>query len=384
MKIAINALWRATSPSGICRHAANLARSLCTRNEIERVFLIIGYWQTLYFADAFRLTHNKLSIIPVRIVNSAFARNLWYLTGLPRLVKLLGSDLVHLSFPVPIMAKRWSVPIAATLHDLYPYDAPDNFGFPRVLGHRLFLQAYIKYSDHIICDSEFTLGRLTRLFGEGIGSRASRIYNCVELLGICERQPALCELNDRPFVLCVAQHRRNKNFALLLRGFAALLRERIVTDETLLLLVGSKGPETPLISRLISALALRANVRMAQDITDAELAWLYRNTLLSVCTSTVEGFGLPLAEALQYGTPTVCSDIPVFREVGGDSCTFFSLDNANPVHGFLRACQVALQSSSRPIAHRYLFSADTIGAQHAAVYSELLHGQNAKEAQAHR
>lgn len=33
--------------------------------------------------------------------------------------------------------------------------------------------------------------------------------------------------------------------------------------------------------------------------------------------SFAEGFGLPVVEALVHGLPVLCSDIPVFREVGG-------------------------------------------------------------------
>jgi glycosyltransferase involved in cell wall biosynthesis len=380
MKVAINALWRATSPSGICRHAANLARSLCIRDEIEQVFLVIGVWQALYFAEAFQLSHKKLTILSVEIANNTWARNWWYLNGLPRLVTMQGVSVGHLSFPVPVDRKQWSVPIVTTLHDLYPYDAPDNFGFPKVLGHRVLLRTCLQHSDRIVCDSDFTRHRLTAVFGHHVSRKAIRIYSCVEPSDICERRPSLDELRDRPFLLCVAQHRSNKNLGLLLRGFAKMLGEKLISENTLLLMIGSTGPETPALLRLISSLALQASIRLAQDLPDAELAWLYRNTILSLCTSTVEGFGLPVAEALWYGARTVCSDIPVFREVGRDSCTFFSLASANPVQDLLRACDVALRKAPMPMSHSYLFSADVFGTQHVALYSELVQEQIAKAA----
>jgi glycosyltransferase involved in cell wall biosynthesis len=340
----------------------------------------VGYWQAPYFATAFQLSHHKLTIIPVRIVNNAWARNLWYVDGLPMLVKALGADIVHLSFPVPVVRKRWLIPVVATLHDLYPYDAPGNFRFPRVLGNRVLLQTCLRHSDRVVCDSDFTRDRLITLFGDHIGHKATRIYCCVDPSDTHERRPTIHEFRHRPFLLCVAQHRRNKNLGLLLNGFAAMLREQVVSEETLLLVIGSTGPETPAISRLISTLGLQANVRLVRDINDAELAWLYRNTILSLCTSTVEGFGLPLAEALHYGARTVCSDIPVFREVGKDSCTFFSLDSAHPIQSLLRACEVALRHTPVPMAHSHLFSADAVGTQHVAVYSELVREQTARAA----
>lgn len=380
MKIAINALWRARTPSGICKHAAALVRCLCLRAEVECVFLLVGSWQEQYFKQAFQLSHGKLVVRPIDISNHTCARNLWYLYGLPKLATELGADIVHLTFPVPLNRRHLTIPVVTSLHDLYPYDAPANFGFPRVLGHRLLLRQCLERSDRVACVSDFTLNRLAVLLGTTVAAKSSRIYNCVEPSHISERRPQLRNLDRGSFLLCVAQHRRNKNIDLVLQGFAAMLAEGVLSKETLLIVVGSTGPETPAIVRAISKLGLQTNIILAHGLTDAELAWLYKNTLLSLCTSTIEGFGLPLAESMQYHARVVCSDIPSFREIGGESCTYFRLSGSNLVQNFVRACECALQQPSRPMVYAPLFCADTIAAQYMGLYSDLLQARLAQAA----
>jgi glycosyltransferase involved in cell wall biosynthesis len=47
------------------------------------------------------------------------------------------------------------------------------------------------------------------------------------------------------------------------------------------------------------------------------LAAVYRRSALLLMPSEVEGFGLPVIEAMACGTPVIASDLPVLREVGG-------------------------------------------------------------------
>ena len=51
------------------------------------------------------------------------------------------------------------------------------------------------------------------------------------------------------------------------------------------------------------------------------------NARALVFPSYVEGFGLPLVEAMQRGLPAMASDIPVFREIGGEFMAYFNLDD---------------------------------------------------------
>ena len=55
-----------------------------------------------------------------------------------------------------------------------------------------------------------------------------------------------------------------------------------------------------------------------------DLVRLYENALALVLPSRLEGWGLPVGEALWLGTPALCADIPVLHEVAGDLGMYFS------------------------------------------------------------
>jgi glycosyltransferase involved in cell wall biosynthesis len=57
------------------------------------------------------------------------------------------------------------------------------------------------------------------------------------------------------------------------------------------------------------------------------LAAVYRRSAALLAPSEREGFGWPVVEAMACGTPVVASDIPAFREVGGDAVTYVGVDD---------------------------------------------------------
>jgi hypothetical protein len=62
---------------------------------------------------------------------------------------------------------------------------------------------------------------------------------------------------------------------------------------------------------------LGGRIRVLHDLTDAELATLYRGCLFTLFPSFVEGWGLPVGESLSYGKPCIASDASAIPEVGG-------------------------------------------------------------------
>jgi len=78
------------------------------------------------------------------------------------------------------------------------------------------------------------------------------------------------------------------------------------------------------------------------DINDDELAHCYEKSKALIFASIAEGFGLPLVEAMHYGKPVLISDIPVFREIGGDYPFFFSLQEADSLVNLIQQYESGL------------------------------------------
>lgn len=324
MHILISALSRFNRPSGICRYATNLAKCLEEIEQISRITLVLGSWQEKYFIEDFQIDSEKIKIFPVNIKNNSISRNIWFIFQLPKLTKIINPELVHVSFPIPFLRFLFPCSVVATIHDFYPFENPDNFGFPNYIFNQLFTKICVKNADGITCVSQVTLSRLRYYFPKIYRKKLSTvIYNYVNFQNIQSKSINMIE--NTPFILAVAQHRKNKNLDLLVQTYGFLVRNEQINSQTKLLIVGSEGPETKKLVQLVNNLSLEKSVIFTSSLSDPELCWLYQNCELFVCPSSSEGFCLPLVEALYFSCKIVCSDIPILREVGDSNCTYFSL-----------------------------------------------------------
>ncbi|MFL6305927.1 MAG: glycosyltransferase family 4 protein [Candidatus Sulfotelmatobacter sp.] len=370
MKVAI-ALTSSGQLSGVQRHAINLARSLLTRTEITAVHLIAAPWQMDFVRNATLRNNARLHLHTAAVRNTSLSRNAWYYTDLPRIAARLQADIVHLGYPAPLHKRAYHCPTVVTLHDLYPYDVPGNFGFPKVLFNRLVLRQCLQAADAIACVSASTLARLDCIEPTLALEKAAVIYNCVESQPRISARPPLPHWGGEPFLLCVAQHRRNKNILLLLRVFEILLRSTELAKGTRLIIVGIPGPETHAILSFIAAANIADRVTLLTGLSEEKLQWCYRNCELVVAPSLIEGFGFPVAEALLAGCRVVCSDISAFRELGKNHCAYVPL-NADAERSFADAiCACMRERRCEPIVLPQL-SAPVIGQQYLQLYRSLL------------
>lgn len=108
----------------------------------------------------------------------------------------------------------------------------------------------------------------------------------------------------------------------------------------------------------LTELAPGARLVFHDGASDEEYAETLAAATALVTASHDEGFGIPLVEAMTLGTPVVVSDIPIFREIGGEAALFFDADSAEQVAARVRQLEedgvwATRSAAGRAQAQRY-------------------------------
>ena len=204
------------------------------------------------------------------------------------------------------------------------YDMTDEI-FPKLFkGLFYYLYAYNKKkailkADSIITISESTKRDIVNLYGIK-GEKINVIYLGISSIfkSIGKNKPA------KPFFLYVGYRYYYKNFSFLLKTFSSWNKKN---EYDLICLGGGEFNKTE--TKSIDDLNLNNTVKRIPNVTDTGLVSYYNNATALIYPSLYEGFGLPILEAIACGTPVICSDIPVFKEIGGDCPIFFQNDPAD-------------------------------------------------------
>jgi len=138
-------------------------------------------------------------------------------------------------------------------------------------------------------------------------------------------------LGDGPVLLCVAQKRPYKNQAVLVRALAALA-DRSVR----LVLPGAPTAYEQELRRLATALGVGDRVHHPEWVSEADLEGLYGLATAVLLASRLEGFGLPVLEAMVRGVPVGCSDRSALPEVAGEAALLFDPDDQDEVDATVR------------------------------------------------
>jgi glycosyltransferase involved in cell wall biosynthesis len=138
------------------------------------------------------------------------------------------------------------------------------------------------------------------------------------------------DLGDGPVVLCVAQKRPYKNLGSLIRAVPEL------EERATLVLAGAPTEHEKELRALADELGVADRVRLLGWVSEEELDGLYGVASCFVLPSLIEGFGLPVLEAMARDVPVACSDRTAMAEVAGDAALLFDPTDQQAVTGAVR------------------------------------------------
>jgi hypothetical protein len=123
----------------------------------------------------------------------------------------------------------------------------------------------------------------------------------------------------RPYLLTVGTLEPRKNLGTLLAAFDRLGGRAAELD---LVVVGGRGWHDREMLRALNLRRPLGHVHWLGYIPEHELISLYAGAEVFVYPSRLEGFGLPVIEAMACGAPVVASDVTALREVAADAACF--------------------------------------------------------------
>ncbi len=237
---------------------------------------------------------------------------------------------------------------AQLIHDLRDFTEFKRDQLPLVAT--LILRRQLRRSDRVITVSDFSKDCVVQYCGLP-ADRVIKSYNGIESVYRTQGEDIERDID----FLYVATFEARKNHQRLIEALATI-------DEKLRVsFVGRDHGLRPSIEALATTTAQKNGMEFTfiDQIDEQGLVDIYHRTKVYVCPSLLEGFGMPLVEALAANCNVACSDIPVFREVCQEHAVYFDPSSPTDIAKSLRASVVTPTPSIPPL---YLdrFSWDTI------------------------
>jgi glycosyltransferase involved in cell wall biosynthesis len=223
--------------------------------------------------------------------------------------------LVNFGSPGPLFYKNRIV----SIHDISFYINPAWFSWWYSVYYRSITSIFSKRSKKIITVSEFSKSEIIKKLKID-SSKIIVIHNAVSQAMINTKQTNV--FKEDKYILTVGSLDPRKNLNKLVEAYNSSENR----NDVKLYIVGKSSP----MFNMKSSNSIEDNT--LGYVSDEELVSLYKNASAFIYLSYYEGFGIPPLEAMSFGCPVILSDIPVFREIYGESALFVNPDNITEIN----------------------------------------------------
>lgn len=217
-------------------------------------------------------------------------------------------------------ARRRGCKVVSVLYDLIPITHPHYMTPLLAIIFPHHLRRSLDISDGALAISRHSGDELRRYLGAALPNLPISWFHLGHDTGAIPSSAKRNIGSDRRYLI-IGTIEPRKGHDVVLDAFDALWRDK---SQSQLTIIGKMGWASPAMqSRLDHHPELNRRLRVLHDASDTDLAMALTEADAVIMASSIEGFGLPIVEALASDTPVIASDIPVFREIGGDTLLYF-------------------------------------------------------------
>ena len=233
-----------------------------------------------------------------------------------------------------------------TIHDMAPYVIPEAFELARRLRWKWYLHKNLKDATDVIVPTEAVKQDLLRF-----KRFKARIYVVPHGLNYSEFH---FEVVRNKQLLILGELGRKKDTLTVLKAIKSMQGFKLVV-------VGRMGNLELEGKKLLYNLINEGVVEYHEHLSWRDLKNRYKGSEFLIVSSAYEGFGIPILEGLASGCKVVATDIPAFREVGGDRIRYYqSGDESSLKYAILSYDNSLLESSTeKGTTNTWLLSALT-------------------------
>ena len=171
-------------------------------------------------------------------------------------------------------------------------------------------------ADWVVAISEASKASYLDMFPHFPEERIRVIYPCSRFKDttLKGKQPkVLKNVPAGKYWLNVGTIEPRKNQRCLVKAYARYLELGGISMP--LVLAGGEGWLMQDFKKYVNELGVSDKVIMTGYVSEEELVWLYKNCCANLYPSLYEGFGLPVLEGMQFGAPTIASNVTSIPEI---------------------------------------------------------------------
>lgn len=290
---------------------------------------------------------------------------------------LASDDVMH--FPFSLLGRGLPCKSVVTIHDLMwlessaLVDARPLVHSVRAGFYQAGMRQALRLATRLIAVSRATADRIHAVSPRS-SARVRVVHNAAgpafvapHDLDDAMRKAAALVGSDAPYYLVVGKNEPYKAHQLVLQAFAREARG----DELLVLVQRTRSGAG--LARLAQELGIAHRLRWLPTLSEAELVTVVQAARALLQPSLVEGFGIPVLEAMAAGCPVIASDTPALVEVLGGAGLHSAVgDTASLAAAInkLRSGSLRDELRARGLERARAFSWDTAAAQTLEVYRE--------------